>query len=140
MQCHIYMVSTRLTVATGSKAMPCVLVLHFRSCVVKPSFDCSEMCREHILERKRREYRDMVPQYYDIQAAERSAEDDTALQQVRQPLHMLTLCNTHCFSIPVRSRHWRQRSLLPRHASSAFARPPPTNHITTQQIRPPVIG
>ncbi|CAK0787611.1 hypothetical protein CVIRNUC_010833 [Coccomyxa viridis] len=38
--------------------------------------------REQILERKRREYRDMVPNYYDIQAAERSAEDDTALRQV----------------------------------------------------------
>ena len=52
------------------------------------------MCREQILERKRREYRDMVPNYYDIQAAERSAEDDTALRQVRNLVHMLNLCNT----------------------------------------------
>ena len=50
----------------------------------------------------------MVPNYYDIQAAERSAEDDTALRQVRNPLHTLSLRNTRCFNIPVRSRHCRQ--------------------------------
>ena len=70
----------------------CGLVLHLRSCVMKSSSDCSEACREHILERKRREYRDMVPNYYDIQAAERSAEDDTALRQVRHsPTHIKSM-------------------------------------------------
>ncbi|EIE19077.1 RabGAP/TBC protein [Coccomyxa subellipsoidea C-169] len=38
--------------------------------------------REQILERKRREYRDMVPEYYDIEAAERSEDDNCALRQV----------------------------------------------------------
>ena len=47
------------------------------------------LCREQILDRKRREYRDMVPNYYDIQAAERSAEDDTALRQVKS--HVICL-------------------------------------------------
>ena len=59
------------------------------------------MCREQILERKRREYRDMVPNYYDIQAAERSAEDDTALRQVRDTLHMQSLCNVRRFLTPL---------------------------------------
>lgn len=48
-----------------------------------PEYLMTLLCREQILDRKRREYRDMVPNYYDIQAAERSAEDDTALRQVR---------------------------------------------------------
>ncbi len=49
------------------------------------------LCREQILDRKRREYRDMVPNYYDIQAAERSAEDDTALRQVKKHVICLSL-------------------------------------------------
>ena len=40
-------------------------------------------CRAAILERKRREYRDMVPDYYDI--ADRSADELGALRQVRRP-------------------------------------------------------
>ena len=48
-------------------------------------------CREQILERKRREYRDLVPEYYDIEAAERSEDDATALRQARHlPLRPLT--------------------------------------------------
>ncbi len=43
-------------------------------------------CRGQILERKRREYRDMVPEYYDIEAAERSEDDNCALRQVILPL------------------------------------------------------
>jgi hypothetical protein len=39
-------------------------------------------CREQILERKRREYRDLVPEYYDIEATERSEDDNCALRQV----------------------------------------------------------
>lgn len=39
-------------------------------------------CRAAILERKRREYRDMVPDYYDI--ADRSADELGALRQVRR--------------------------------------------------------
>ncbi|KAK9904760.1 hypothetical protein WJX75_002030 [Coccomyxa subellipsoidea] len=38
--------------------------------------------REQILERKRREYRDLVPEYYDIDVAERSEDDNCALRQV----------------------------------------------------------
>jgi hypothetical protein len=38
--------------------------------------------RDQILERKRREYRDLVPEYYDIEAAERSEDDACALRQV----------------------------------------------------------
>ena len=38
--------------------------------------------RAAILERKRREYRDMVPDYYDI--ADRSADELGALRQVRR--------------------------------------------------------
>ncbi len=45
--------------------------------------------RAAILERKRREYRDMVPDYYDI--ADRSADELGALRQV---LHPITTLNT----------------------------------------------
>ena len=41
------------------------------------------LCREQILERKRREYRDLVPAHYDIEAAERSEDDACALRQAR---------------------------------------------------------
>lgn len=58
-----------------------ILGLNFLQGGGKALTSCLE-CREQILERKRREYRDMVPNYYDIQAAERSVEDDTALRQV----------------------------------------------------------
>ena len=57
------------------------------------------LCREQILDRKRREYRDMVPNYYDIQAVERSVEDDTALRQVLSC--SLKLC-------PVPNGSWQQ--------------------------------
>lgn len=39
-------------------------------------------CREQILARKRREYRDMVPEYYDIANGDRSEEEMGALRQV----------------------------------------------------------
>lgn len=39
-------------------------------------------CREQILARKRREYRDMVPEYYDIANNDRSEEEMGALRQV----------------------------------------------------------
>ena len=38
--------------------------------------------REQILARKRREYRDMVPEYYDIANNDRSEEEVGALRQV----------------------------------------------------------
>ena len=38
--------------------------------------------REQILARKRREYRDMVPQFYDIPNSERSEEEIVSLRQV----------------------------------------------------------
>jgi len=38
--------------------------------------------REQILARKRREYRDMVPQFYDIPDSERSDEEVVSLRQV----------------------------------------------------------
>ena len=76
--------------------------------LISLSCDCSGLCREQILERKRREYRDMVPNYYDIQAAERSAEDDTALRQVRDPRHTLSLCDIRCSNFSASGRHWMQ--------------------------------
>ena len=39
-------------------------------------------CREQILARKRREYQDMVPEYYDIANNDRSEEEVGALRQV----------------------------------------------------------
>jgi len=45
----------------------------------------SGRARDQILERKRREYRDLVPEYYDIEAAERSEDDNSALRQVLHP-------------------------------------------------------
>lgn len=39
-------------------------------------------CREQILARKRREYQDMVPEYYDIANNNRSEEEVGALRQV----------------------------------------------------------
>ena len=42
--------------------------------------------REQILERKRREYQDLVPAHYDIEAAERSEDDACALRQARSRL------------------------------------------------------
>ena len=84
--------STRLTAANGRR-VPFHGVCYSVGIVWK-IYHSFKMRREQILERKRREYRDMVPNYYDIQAAERSAEDDTALRQVRDPLYMQSLCNT----------------------------------------------
>ncbi len=48
--------------------------------------------REQILERKRQEYRDLVPEYFDIANSERSEEDLTALNQV-------SVEESSCFSI-----------------------------------------
>ena len=41
--------------------------------------------REQMLARKRREYRDMVPQFYDVPDSERSDEEVVSLRQVRRP-------------------------------------------------------
>ena len=49
--------------------------------------------REQILARKRREYRDMVPQFYDVPDSERSDEEVVSLRQVclRHPSRPLSL-------------------------------------------------
>ena len=50
--------------------------------------NCTLLNREQILARKRREYRDMLPQFYDIPDTERSEEGDcgSAAGEVRQQL------------------------------------------------------
>ena len=69
--------------------MKCRVSLSRDTC--SPKYWVTFLCRDQILDRKRREYRDMVPNYYDIQAAERSAEDDTALRQVKRIINCLSL-------------------------------------------------
>lgn len=66
----------------------------------------SGTCREQILERKRREYRDLVPEYYDIEAADRSEDDNCALRQVRQHPH--TSCHAN---EPVHPVSWMTQSM-----------------------------
>ena len=57
-------------------------------------------CREQILERKRREYRDLVPEYYDIDVAERSEDDNCALRQVCAPVGLIP------FTCSLLLSHW----------------------------------
>ena len=38
-----------------------------------------------MLARKRREYRDYLPQFYDVAPSERTEDETTALRQVRAP-------------------------------------------------------
>ena len=76
------------------------------------------MCREQILERKRREYRDLVPEYYDIEASDRSEDDNCALRQVRlhltlpvttkESLHAISWMNQSMYC-----REGRMMSLFP---------------------------
>lgn len=40
-------------------------------------------CREAMLARKRREYRDYLPQFYDVSPADRTEDETNALRQVR---------------------------------------------------------
>ena len=56
------------------------LMLCCRSCLLMMK-SCLG-CREQVLARKRQEYRDMVPEYYDIASSERSEDDLGALRQV----------------------------------------------------------
>ncbi len=42
-----------------------------------------------MLARKRREYRDYLPQFYDVAPSERTEDETTALRQVRTPTAVL---------------------------------------------------
>ena len=65
---------------TDCHAPACLLESNTAALGTLPNAVLLSPCRAAILERKRREYRDMVPDYYDI--ADRSADELGALRQV----------------------------------------------------------